>query len=363
MIELPRGVRSRQVDDVNGLSMHLLEAGDPADPCIMLLHGFPDLAYGWRHVMPELARLDYYVIAPDQRGYGQTTGWHGAYDDDLRPFGMQSLATDLVALILKLGIEEIHCLAGHDFGSPVAAYLSLFRPDLINRLVLMSAPFPGAPKPEVSPLDLDVGLGELQPPRRHYQAYNSGPTANQDMLNCPQGLKRFLRGYFHMKSADWLHNEPKPLAGWRAEYLSEMPHYYVMPAEQTMPEVVAPHTPDKAPDWLNDDELEVFVEAFRTTEFQGALNWYRASSDPVLRAELGVLCGKTITTPTWYLAGAADWGTYQTPGALERMQRRACQDFRRVISIANAGHWVQQEQPALTAKHLLAISEAELVSF
>ena len=76
-IPLPATIRSRFVDDINGLDMHVLEAGfeTPGRPCLLLLHGFPELAYSWRKVMPALAAAGYHVIAPDQRGYGRTTGW------------------------------------------------------------------------------------------------------------------------------------------------------------------------------------------------------------------------------------------------------------------------------------------------
>src|SRR5262249_37856463 len=83
---LPAGVRSRFIDDINGLRVHILEAGDKGRPLILLLHGFPELAYSWRKVMPALAEAGYHVVAPDQRGYGRTTGWSANYDDDLRPF-------------------------------------------------------------------------------------------------------------------------------------------------------------------------------------------------------------------------------------------------------------------------------------
>lgn len=351
-------IRHRYIDDVNGLNMHLLEAGESQNPCIVLLHGFPDLAFGWRDVMPRLAAAGFYVVAPDQRGYGETSGWSATFAGDLRPFGMQNLAKDIICLILKLKVGKLHCLVGHDFGSPVAAYTALLREDLTERLVLMSAPFPGAPKPELNEFDLNVGLGELDPPRQHYQAYNSGPDANADILNCPQGIHDFLRAYFHMKSADWPHNHPEPIKQWRAKDLSVMPHYYIMPADKNMPEVVAEHMPDKVPAWLSDAELRVFTNAFTKTEFQGAINWYRASSDPELRAELGMLFAKQIMPPTWYLAGAADWGSYQTPGALERMQTMACHDYRDTIFVPNAGHWVQQEQGTVTARHLIEICKS-----
>src|SRR5215210_658878 len=92
-IPLPSTIRSRYVDNINGLRMHVLEAGfeTPGRPCLLLLHGFPELAFSWRKVMPDLAAAGYHVIAPDQRGYGRTTGWDGDYDTDLNPFRMLNL--------------------------------------------------------------------------------------------------------------------------------------------------------------------------------------------------------------------------------------------------------------------------------
>src|SRR5438105_14473972 len=90
---LPPGIRSRVIENINGLSMHVLEAGfeTPGQPCVLLLHGFPELAYSWRKVMPQLAAAGYHVIAPDQRGYGRTTGWDANYDGDLAPFPLTNL--------------------------------------------------------------------------------------------------------------------------------------------------------------------------------------------------------------------------------------------------------------------------------
>src|SRR5262245_61252044 len=137
-------IRPRRVEGVKGLSMHCLEAGDPGRPCVLLLHGFPELSYSWRKVMPSLADAGYYVVAPDQRGYGKTTGWDGRYDGDLATFKMLRIVDDALALLGKLDVGRVH-IVGHDFGSPVAAYAALTRPDLLRSVVLMSAPFGGAP--------------------------------------------------------------------------------------------------------------------------------------------------------------------------------------------------------------------------
>jgi pimeloyl-ACP methyl ester carboxylesterase len=144
---LPPGIRSRTVENVNGLTVHLLEAGyeAPGRPALLLLHGFPELAYSWRKVMLPLAAAGYHVIAPDMRGYGRTTGWDGAYDADPDPFRMLNMVRDAMALVRALGHREVAAVVGHDAGSPVAAWCALARPDLFRSVAMMSAPFDGAP--------------------------------------------------------------------------------------------------------------------------------------------------------------------------------------------------------------------------
>src|SRR5580692_11243394 len=127
---LPSGVRSRFVHDINGLRLHVLEAGleTRGRPLVLLLHGFPELAYSWRKVMGPLAAAGYRVVAPDQRGYGRTTGWDGNYDGDLSSFRLLNVARDALGLVAALGYRSVAAAIGHDFGSPVAAWCALLRP-------------------------------------------------------------------------------------------------------------------------------------------------------------------------------------------------------------------------------------------
>ena len=121
---LPKGVRSRMIHGVNGLDVHILEAGyeSPGRPLALLLHGFPDLAYGWRHLIPILADAGYHVVTPDQRGFGRTTGWVNGYDTQLGPFSLLNMTRDALGLVSALGYRRTAMLVGHDLGSPVAAY-------------------------------------------------------------------------------------------------------------------------------------------------------------------------------------------------------------------------------------------------
>ena len=340
---------SRFIDGVNGLRMHVLEAGDADAPCVLLLHGFPELAYSWRKVIPALASAGFRVLAADQRGYGRTTGWDDRYDGDLASFSLLNLVEDAAILLARLGLSRAH-VVGHDFGSPVAAYAALTRPETFRSVVLMSAPFGGPPsKPPDARIHADLAaLG-----RKHYQWHYSTREADADMRECPQGVAAFLRAYYHYKSADWKGNRPYPLKAWTAAELAKLPTYYIMELHKNMAQTVAPQMPQKAATWLTDEELTVYAEAFRGTGFQGALQWYRCGTSPDFVAQLTKLAGQAIEVPAMFIAGAADWGTYQKPGEFERMQSQACADFRGAHLVPGAGHWVQQEQPEAVSRLLL----------
>ena len=343
---LPAGIASRIVPHVNGLAMHILEAGASSAPLLLLLHGFPELAYSWRKVMLPLAALGYHVVAPDQRGYGQTTGQDIGYDVDLEPFRMIGLATDMLALVAALGHGHAAAVVGHDFGSPVAAWCALARPDVFRAAALMSAPFPGPPplpRGQNGAGNIHAPLAALPRPRKHYIAHYSTPAANAEMLACPQGLRDFLAAYYHVKSGDWPGNTPQPLAGWHAEALAELPTYYIMDLAAGMAETVAPFMPDQPSAWLSDAELSVYVAEYSRTGFQGGLNWYRGRSDGNNRPET-LFAGRSIDVPTVFIAGARDWGIHQSPGGLNAMAR-ACSRFSGIRLVPGAGHWVQQEQP------------------
>jgi pimeloyl-ACP methyl ester carboxylesterase len=359
---LPGGIRAGFVEGINGLRMHVLEAGERGRPCLLLLHGFPELAYSWRKVMPTLADAGYHVIAPDQRGYGRTTGADTRYDADLAPFRPFNLVRDAVGLVHALGIREVASIIGHDFGAMVAAFGSLLRPDLFRTMILMSAPFSGPPAipsgAGAKGPSIHETLAALARPRKHYQAYYGTREANPNMIGGAQGVHAFLRAYFHHKSADWTANKPYRLAGWTAEELAKMPTYYIMDLMDGMAETVAKEMPSEAEiaanRWMPEAEMRVFGEEYGRTTFQGGLNWYRARVEPRFQPEMELLAGRTIDIPSCFIAGASDWGIQQVPGALERMKNTACTRMSAVHLVDGAGHWVQQEQPGETARHILA---------
>lgn len=360
---LPPGIRARFVEGINGLRMHVLEAGFEAEgrPCVLLLHGFPELAYSWRKVMPALAAAGFHVVAPDQRGYGRTTGSDPSYDGDLRPFRLLNLVGDALALVHALGRRSVEAVIGHDFGASVAAWCALVRPDVFRSVALMSAPFAGPPAlatdATVAKPDIHAALAALPRPRKHYQWYYSTRTADADMWRVPQGIHAFLRAYFHHKSADWPGNRPFPLASWDAVELAQMPTYYIMDLAQGMGETVAPHLPDAAAiaacQWMPESEMAIYAGEYGRTGFQGGLQWYRCRTEGVNDPDLRVFAGRSIDVPSLFIAGAQDWGIHQSPGALERMQDTACTRMLGCHLVEGAGHWVQQEQPAAVNALLL----------
>ena len=295
---LPAGIRSRFVNNINGLKMHLLEAGfeAPGRPCVLLLHGFPELAYSWRKVMPALAQEGFHVIAPDQRGYGRTTGWDDDYDGDVGSFRFLNLVRDVVGLVSALGYRSVSAVIGHDFGSPIAAWCSLLRPDVFRSAALMSAPFGGPPPLPFStaddppqdgaPAGRDIRgeLAALPRPRKHYQWYYTTRGAGDNMRNYPRGVHDFLRAYYHFKSADWKQNKPFPLKSWSAGELAKLPAYYVMDLDKGMAETVTPEMPSAveiaACEWLPDEDCASTAPSSAGTDSRAACSGIAAREIP-----------------------------------------------------------------------------------
>ena len=365
---LPFGIRSRHIANVNGMTVHILEAGyeTPGRPAVLLLHGFPELAYSWRKVMLPLAAAGYHVIAPDQRGYGRTTGWDDSYDADPDPFRILNMTRDAIGLVYALGHRSVAMIAGHDAGAPVAAWSALIRPDVFHSVTILSSPFEGPPSlpfntalagkavtaaRAISDDELDAELAKLNPPRKYYQNYQRTRGANEDMLHAPQGLHAFFRAYYFYKSADYEGNHPRPLKARTAEEMAQIPTYYVMEKDKGMAATVAPFTPSADYiahcKWLTEAEVDVYESEYRRTGFTGALQGYRVrrGSDPKSVAEMQTFSGRAIEVPSQYIAGKSDWGVYQTPGAVDRMRNSACTRMVGFHLIDGAGHWVQQEQP------------------
>jgi pimeloyl-ACP methyl ester carboxylesterase len=372
-LPLPDGIVENHVYcPSNGLTFHILEAGytpQHAKPLVILCHGYPELAFSWRKVMVPIANAGYYVVAFDQRGYGRTTGWDNSsfVNTNLSQFALTGNVRDVVTLVNALGYREVKCVVGHNFGAVTASMCALMRPDLFKSVIMMSHPFKA---PAVLPfniahdegqnstpsVDLQAELAKLPMPRKHYKWYNSTSEAANDWANPAQGLHTFLRGYLHVKSADWKKNTPHPLKRWTAEEMAKVPYYYVMLLDKSMPETIADMMVDEDDSatkrWMPDEDLAVYVQEWSRTGFQGGLNFYRTTTDPTRMKDLELFAGKKIDCPSTFISGANDWGNYQQPGAIEAYPE-SCSDFRGIQFIEAAGHWPQQEQPERVVEEIL----------
>ena len=320
--------------------------------------------------MPALADAGYYVVAPDQRGYGATTGWDASFDGDLAPFRPFNLVRDVLGIVAALGYERVHAVIGHDAGAGVAGWCSLLRPDIFSAVAMMSAPFSGPPRTPSGAgratammAEFDARLAALEPPRKHYQWYYSSRRANADMMECRQGLHVFLRGYYHHKSADWPGNRPYRLRGWTATELAKLPTYYVMNRGDTMPEAVTPFTPSPAAAaacrWLPDEDLAVFCSAYAATGFQGGLQWYRCGT---ARRRGGASSrsspGGPSTCPPASSPAPPTGACSRAPAPTSACAMRYARGCIGCHLLPGAGHWVQQEQPERVAELLLEFLRA-----
>ena len=283
----------------------------------------------------------------------------------------------MLGLVSAFGYRSVAAVIGHDQGSPLAGWCALVRPDVFRSVVMMSAPFGGPPALPFNTADAPRAAGgrapptriydelaALTPPRKHYQRYYSTREANDNMWHAPQGIHAFLRAYYHMKSADWKQNQPHPLAARTASEWAKLPRYYVMDLDKGMAETVAPEMPSAAEiaacKWLPDAELTVYSEEYGRTGFQGGLQGYRVGSSGRFTPELQLFSGRTIDVPSMFIGGKSDWGVYQNPGALERMQKTVCTKMQGTHLVDGAGHWVQQEQPEEVSRLLLQFLRTQM---
>lgn len=366
---LPAGIRSRRVDNNNGITMHILEAGFevPGRRFVVLLHGFPELAYTWRHQLLPLAAAGFHVIAPDLRGYGRTSISPVRYDDDLLPYTILNRVSDILGLTRALGFQKVAAVVGHDWGAPTAAWCALARPDVFQSVVLMSTPFDS---PDSLPLDtahsrqapnaeadIQKDLAALPHPRKHYWWYSATAGANDNMWHARQGVHDLLRAMYYFKSADWKGNMPIVLRSWTASELAKMPAYYIMDLDKGIAETMAAEMPSAeqiaACQWMTEDDLRVYSTEYIRTGFQGGLNSYRILTDARYDAGLSSFSGRTIDVPCCFIGGVCDWGVRQSPGAFEGMQHGACTRLLGVHLVEGAGHSIPEEQPGQTSKLLV----------
>jgi pimeloyl-ACP methyl ester carboxylesterase len=190
---LPLGIRSRRIENNNGATLHILEAGFESRNrrCVVLLHGFPELAYSWRKQLLPLARAGFHVVAPDLRGYGQSAPAPVAFHDDLAPYSMLNRVSDVLGSVRAIGSDKVAAVIGHDWGSPTTQWCARLQPDVFQSVVSLNTPFLGT-----ASLPLDTAMKPLRagpavdidkdspPSRAHASTTRPIVQAKQPMRRC-----------------------------------------------------------------------------------------------------------------------------------------------------------------------------------
>ncbi|HEX7166200.1 MAG TPA: alpha/beta hydrolase [Acidimicrobiales bacterium] len=308
----------RQID-VNGISMHVAEAGDPQGDPVVLCHGFPELWFSWRHQLPVLAEAGYHVLAPDQRGYGRTDAPSAIEDYDL-----PHLTDDIAGLLDAFGHDQA-VIVGHDWGSIVAWGMAQRLPERVRAVVGMSVPF--APRGPMSLIDL---LKQVMGDRFFYILYFQEPgVADADLGQDPrEAMRRFLTA---------IAGEGQQGQGLATSLPAEGTTFWdwIRPAPVL-------------PGWLSEDALDVFATEFERTGFTGGINWYRNfHRNWELSEDYGT---RKIDMPAAFVAGEKDPVlALARPEAMDGWVT----DLRVSEIVPGAGHWVQQEKPEETNEALL----------
>jgi epoxide hydrolase A/B len=296
--------------ETNGVQLHTAEAGEPGAPLVVLAHGFPELAYSWRHQIPALAAAGYHVVAPDLRGYGRSTR-----PADIADYNIAELSADLIGLLDDVGAEKA-VFVGHDWGAPVVWSSAQLHPDRVAAVVGLSVP--PIPRAQIPPTQ---AFRAIFGDNFFYMLYFQEPGVADAELDADPAktIERMMGG---------LARSDDPAAALRM--IQPGPAGLI----ERLPE------PDGLPDWISEQEVDHYISEFARTGFTGGLNWYRN-----LDRNWEILAdppSATIAVPAMFIAGTGDpvLGFTRHDRAAEVVTGR----YREVL-IDGAGHWLQQECP------------------
>ena len=300
---------THRVIEANGIRIHVAEQGE--GPAVVLLHGFPESWYSWRHQLAPLADAGYHAVALDMRGYGQTDA-----PADAASYSMHHLVGDVVGVVTALGQGPV-VVVGHDWGAPVAWSTALFRPDLVRGVVGLSVSY--FPRGDVDTLTTMSALIT----ERNYQAYfqtdEAETTINADVAT-------FVRRFVYTLSGD-----------------DPIRHDLSIPPGVELIESL--HEPDPLPAWLTPDDLAFYVSEFERVGIRGGLNWYRTSK--LNHALLAPWAGANVTTPALFVGGDRDV-VVNWPGMRDYIGilQMTVPNLTKAVILDGCGHWTQQERAA-----------------
>jgi pimeloyl-ACP methyl ester carboxylesterase len=296
---------------VNGIEMHVAECGE--GPLVLMCHGWPELWYSWRHQLVALAGAGFHAVAPDMRGYGDTTA-----PQAIDAYTILHLVGDVVGLVAALG-QEHALMVGHDWGAIVAWHAAQIRPDVFPAVAALSVPH--RRRGRTVPTDTLIKAGKAD----YYWIYFQEPGVAEAELE--RDVRYAIRRVLYIGSGDTPPEDKMSFSVDRARgFLGSR-------ADHPMPS------------WLTEADVDVFAHAYARSGFRGGLNWYR-NIDRNWEL-LAPWDGATIDQPALFIAGTNDAVIAGSLGAraLEEMDK-VVPHLRRKLLIEGAGHWIQQERPA-----------------
>ncbi|HTN81556.1 MAG TPA: alpha/beta hydrolase [Acidimicrobiales bacterium] len=298
--------------DTNGIRMHVAEAGPEHGPIVVLCHGFPESWYSWRHQLHALGDAGYHVVAPDQRGYGQTEA-----PEPIEAYTQLHLVGDIIGLLDALDAPSA-VIAGHDWGAPVAWNTALWRPDRVRAVIGLSVPFtPRAPMRPTQLLDMLAGKSFM------YILYFQEPGVAE--ANLGADVRKSIRGFMYVASGDI---DPSEITWGQRGRDATMTDHFV--------------DPKALPSWLTDADVDFYTGEFERVGFRGGLNWYR-NIDRTWELT-AAWAGAVVTPPALFIAGTRDGVIAMNPGAVEQLPT-VVPNLRRTVMLEGCGHWTQQERP------------------
>ena len=297
---------SSRTISANGIDLFVREQGN--GPLVLLCHGWPELSYSWRHQIPALADAGFHVVAPDMRGYGQSSA-----PGDIGAYTIFDTVGDMVALVAALG-EKQAVIVGHDWGAPVAWHAAMFRPDVFTRVAGLSVPPPlrGRNRP------LDT-LREGGVTNFYWQYFQPPGIAEAEF---ERDIAQTMRMVLGRGVSDPSTMFVEKGAGFLGKLRSDLP----------------------LPGWITEADIATFAESYQKSGFRGGLNWYRnidrnwELTAPWQDAQ--------IHQPSLFIAGSHDSVITGLIGAKRVNElERVLPNLKQRLIIDGAGHWVQQERP------------------
>jgi pimeloyl-ACP methyl ester carboxylesterase len=308
--------RNFQLIETNGIRLRAVVEGK--GPLVILLHGFPQCWYLWRHQIDPLVEAGFQVAAPDQRGYGGSD-----CPAEIEAYNIIELTNDVVGLADALGHEQF-IVVGHDWGAPVAWHTALLHPQRVRSVVGMSVPYA---RGRVGALTRQENFGD----NFWYMVYFQQPGVAEAEFEAD--TRKTLRTIYFVISGDAPESLRFIKKTSKAKFLDGL------------------NDPERFPSWLTDEDLDYYVAQFKRTGFRGPLNWYR-NIDRNIELTPQLETAK-IEQPSFFIAGKKDPVLSFGRGRWVSQMDKSVTDMRGKVFIDGAGHWVQMERPPEVNEALL----------